>query len=73
MFPIDHIPNVLQVTDDDAALCGRLLTVTADVSGDKNVADSGFRLIANTGPDANQTVSHMHVHCIGGRRLQDER
>ncbi|WP_076123307.1 HIT domain-containing protein [Mycobacterium sp. IS-836] len=72
VIPTDHFPSVVHVTDDDGALCSRLLTVAANLSRDKNIADSGFRLVANTGPDANQTVSHFHVHCIGGRRLRDD-
>jgi len=35
----------------------------------KGIAESGYRTIVNTGPDANQTVLHLHVHVIGGRSL----
>ena len=35
----------------------------------KGVADSGYRVIVNSGPDANQTVPHLHVHILGGRHM----
>ena len=51
---------------------GRLFTVAAELARRKGIADSGFRLATNTGPDANQTVFHFHLHCIGGRKLGRE-
>jgi len=36
---------------------------------EKGLAQSGYRLISNTGRDANQTVFHLHMHCLGGKKL----
>ena len=36
----------------------------------KGIAESGYRVIVNNGPDANQTVKHLHVHVLGGRAMQ---
>ncbi|MGH3525017.1 MAG: HIT domain-containing protein [Mycobacterium sp.] len=68
----EHIPSALYLTDDDAAVVGRLFAVAAKVAREKGIADTGFRLVTNVGPDAHQTVFHLHLHCIGGRKLGDE-
>ena len=39
------------------------------VAGIKGVSASGYRVIVNSGPDANQTVPHLHVHILGGRQM----
>jgi histidine triad (HIT) family protein len=50
-----------------AALCAAAPLV-ARATG---VADSGYRLIVNTGPDAGQTVMHLHVHLLGGAAMSE--
>jgi histidine triad (HIT) family protein len=72
VIPNQHVPSALSLTDDDAALAGRLFFVAAKLAREKGIADTGFRLITNAGPDAHQTVLHLHVHCIGGRKLGNE-
>lgn len=72
VIPNEHVPSALYLTNDHAALAGRLFTVAAKLARDKGIADTGFRLITNTGADANQTVPHFHLHCVGGRKLKDE-
>ena len=72
VIPRRHIPDALHLTADDAELTARLFTAAADIAREKGVAESGFRLLTNTGPDGNQTVSHFHLHCIGGRPLGPE-
>jgi histidine triad (HIT) family protein len=72
VIPNQHVPSALYLTDDHAALAGRLFAVAAKLAREKGIADTGFRLVTNAGPDANQTVFHFHLHCIGGRKLKDE-
>jgi len=67
-----HFHEDLFLTDEHAAVAGRLFTVAAKVARQKGVAESGFRLATNAGPDANQTVFHFHMHCIGDRKLGHE-
>jgi histidine triad (HIT) family protein len=49
-----------------------MIEAATRVSAKLGVADSGFRLSTNTGPNANQTEFHMHLHCLGGRPLGPE-
>lgn len=46
-----------------------LFAAVPKVAAAKGVAESGYRVIVNNGPDAMQTVGHLHVHVIGGRRM----
>lgn len=72
VIPNRHVQSALYLTDDDAALSGRLFSVAAKLAREKGIADSGYRLATNAGPDANQTVFHFHLHCLGGRKLVHE-
>jgi len=53
----------------DRALLGRLLETAALVAKSKGIAESGYRVVANTGLDGGQTVSHLHVHVLGCRPM----
>ena len=72
VVPHKHVKSALEFTAADAETASRLFTVAAQLAREKGIADSGFRLATNTGPDANQTVFHFHLHCIGGRKLGHE-
>lgn len=69
IIPKTHIPDVLGLTQVDGELLGRIFTLAAELARQAGIADGGFRLVVNTGADAGQTVSHLHVHLLGGRQL----
>jgi histidine triad (HIT) family protein len=48
---------------------GALLAGVRRVAEVELIADSGYRIIANSGPDSNQTVGHLHIHVLGGRPM----
>ena len=50
-------------------LLGKVFSVVKKVAELKGVAETGYRIIANTGEDARQTVHHLHIHLLGGSRL----
>ncbi len=54
---------------EDRALLGRLLETAALVAKKKGIAESGYRVVANTGREGGQTVFHLHVHVLGGRPM----
>jgi histidine triad (HIT) family protein len=69
VIPRDHYPNVAAVAaagDVDAA---DLFRLAAEVAATEGIADSGYRMVANTGAAAHQTVFHAHVHVLGGRSM----
>lgn len=63
VIPREHFESM---NDAPAAVLGCLFATVVEVARLKGVADTGYRVIVNNGPDAAQTVSHLHVHVIGG-------
>jgi histidine triad (HIT) family protein len=59
---------VAALADADPAYAGEVLAVAAAVARQEGLT-GGYRLVANTGGDAGQTVHHMHVHVLGGRPM----
>ena len=54
---------------DDASLLGRMSLMAAQIARDEGIAETGYRTVINTGRDAGQSVQHIHLHLLGGRRL----
>ena len=67
VIPREHVPSLNDTTDP--ALVGRLALVAADIARREGLAESGYRTVINTNADAGQTVFHVHLHLLGGRRL----
>ena len=69
VIPIDHHPDVPSAALADPVLGAELLQAAAQVALAEGVADTGYRLVANTGSHGGQTVHHAHLHVLGGRGL----
>ena len=69
VIPNKVIPSVDHAQPEDEAILGKLFTVAAQVAQQEGIAQSGYRLLVNCGPDSGQEVDHLHVHILGGRRL----
>ena len=67
VIPRTHVPSLDAA--DDAELLGRMSLMAARIARDEGIADSGYRTVINTGHDAGQSVQHIHLHLLGGRRL----
>jgi histidine triad (HIT) family protein len=67
VIPKTHIASVSDL--DDAEIAGDLLTLCAEVARISGVAESGYRILSNIGPDAGQSVHHVHFHVVGGRKM----
>ena len=70
VIPRKHITSLAHTSPQDEALLGRLLTAANRAATDAGLAESGFRVVINTGAGAGQSVFHVHVHVLGGRRLK---
>jgi histidine triad (HIT) family protein len=70
LIPRRHVTSAAELGDDDAAMLGRLFAVAARLAAGAGVTESGYRLVTNAGPDAGQSVDHLHLHLLGGRRLR---
>ena len=69
VIPKKEIASLDALADDDAALLGHMMLVIRRLARDLGVAESGYRVVANTGADGGQSVDHLHFHLLGGRPL----
>jgi histidine triad (HIT) family protein len=69
VIPRDHHATAAELAAADPALAGRVLEVAGDIAAAEGVAESGYRLVTNTGEGAGQSVHHVHFHLLGGRAL----
>lgn len=70
VVPKRVIRRIAESTEADQALIGKLLLTTRIVAEKLNVLETGYRVVINNGPDAGESVPHLHVHVIGGRQLR---
>lgn len=71
IIPKAHIASMAQITDDHAAMMGRMMALVpklATQEGCNPYPDGGFRLLTNTGAEGGQEVAHLHFHVMGGAR-----
>lgn len=69
VIPKRHVQSAHELNENHAGLWQEMLDVAQDVAEKTDVAESGYRLITNIGPDSGQEVSHLHIHVVGGKRL----
>ena len=69
IIPKKCIPRIGDAEDADGPLLGRMLAASRKIAAQLGVAESGYRLVINHGPDAGESVPHLHIHLLGGRRL----
>ena len=68
VIPKEHYVDLAALAAADPPYVGEVLVAAAEVAGLERL-DNGYRVVINTGPDAGQTVFHLHVHVLGGRNL----
>lgn len=69
VVPRKPVARVGEADPGDAALLGHLLLTAAEVARREGVADTGYRLVINNGRNGGEAVPHLHVHLLGGRKL----
>ena len=66
VVPRNHYPNVAELAAAGGAETAGVFQLAAEVAEREGIAQAGYRLVANTGPAAGQTIFHAHVHVLGG-------
>lgn len=69
VIPREHYANLAEVAAVAPHVLVDMVRLTAEVADLEGVASSGYRLVANTGAEAQQSVFHAHLHVVGGRSL----
>ncbi len=69
IIPRKHIATINDLDDADQAIVGSLFTAARDIAAAEGLADDGYRVVMNCNEAAGQTVFHIHLHLLGGRRF----
>lgn len=69
IVPRKHIASLDTAKPEDEGLLGKLLLGAQKIARQEGIVPSGYRTVINSGPDAGQSVFHIHVHLLGGKRL----
>jgi histidine triad (HIT) family protein len=70
VIPRKHLDGVGSLGGEDGSLPGELLLAAAEVARIEGVEESGYRVVTNVGERAGQSVFHLHLHILGGRRMR---
>ncbi|HTD75994.1 MAG TPA: HIT domain-containing protein [Chloroflexota bacterium] len=69
VVPNQHVANTEALEPEHDALVGAVVRAARAIARQEEVSERGYRLVFNTGPDANNTVAHLHMHMLGGRSM----
>jgi histidine triad (HIT) family protein len=69
VVPRRHITDAAVLGPADAEVLADMVVVAQKVAEDAGIAERGYRLLFNVGSDASNSVPHLHLHVVGGRRL----
>lgn len=69
IVPKKPISRIAEAQAEDQQVLGHLLLKAAEVAKQLGLTQGGYRLVINNGPDAGESVPHLHLHILGGRRL----
>jgi len=72
IIPKAHIGSLAELAEGEEELVGRLVMIAKNLAARQRIAEKGYRLVINSGPDGGQQVPHLHLHLIGGRKLADK-
>ena len=70
LFPKRVIPRISEAGSEDGKILTHLLFKAAEVAEKAGLTKDGYRLVINNGPNGGETIPHLHVHILGGRRMQ---
>ena len=69
LIPKQHVPGLAEASGEHEGLIGHLNLKAAEIAGQRGLR-GGYRTVFNVGPDAGQSVFHLHLHLLGGRSLK---
>jgi histidine triad (HIT) family protein len=70
VIPRKHITSLNDDLEDDKELLGHMMAIIGKVAKEQGIDGSGYRTVINTNAEAGQTIYHLHIHILGGRRLR---
>lgn len=72
VVPREHIASLAQVPETKTSLLGHMVRVANKLARTEGIAENGYRVVINCGPEGGQAVPHLHLHLLGGRQLSGQ-
>ena len=72
IIPKSHIASITQLTSEQQGLIGRFILLAKELAEKEGISTSGYRVAISCGADGGQLVPHLHLHLLGGRKLDDQ-
>ena len=72
VVPVRHIVSLATMAEADTAVVAKMTAAANKVAKQVGIAERGYRLVINSGPEAGQVIQHLHMHLLGGRELKWE-
>lgn len=69
VVPRKPIPRIAEAGDEDQSLIGHLFLTARKIAKEQGLAEKGFRLVVNNGPEGGEAVPHLHIHILAGRQM----
>jgi histidine triad (HIT) family protein len=69
IIPRKHISTINDLSAEDTPLIGHMVQTAKKLAAEENLAENGYRLVMNVNDHGGQTVHHIHLHLLGGRRM----
>jgi len=69
LVPKEHVRSMRELGEDHAEMLAELFATAAHLARTEGIDGGGWRIVANVGADAGQSVDHLHFHLLGGRRM----
>jgi histidine triad (HIT) family protein len=69
LIPRQHIASIADLTLNDGPILAKLFITAQKLAHDMGIDEGGYRFLTNVGPDAGQSVFHLHFHLLGGRKF----
>jgi len=70
VIPNEHLESIGDIHSEHDGLLGRMFSVANQLAVQEGIAQSGYRLVTNRGDHGGQSVYHLHLHLLGGRRMR---
>jgi histidine triad (HIT) family protein len=72
IVPVKHIVSLASMGEKETPIVGKMAAAANKIAKDLGLAEKGYRLIINSGPEGGQVIQHLHMHLLGGRTLKWE-
>jgi len=69
VIPRKHIVSLADLSEDESTLMGHMVSTANQLAMKEGIAESGYRLVINSGKQGGQLVPHLHLHLLGGRQI----